>query len=104
MSKFCQLWLTCKDRVEADNIAKTLLDKKLIACAKQTEISSDSHWQGKTMHAIETLLMMDSREDLFKEIEAEIARIHSYDTFVLQAVPAKFSKDAAKWMDDSLKK
>lgn len=104
MASPCQLWLTAADRVEADKIVKVLLDKKLIACAKQTEITSDARWKGEIEHAAEVLLLMDSREDLFDEIETEIARIHGYDTFVLQSVPIKLSADATKWLEESLKK
>jgi uncharacterized protein involved in tolerance to divalent cations len=48
--------------------------------------------------------MTDSRSDLFEIIEVEIAKIHSYDTFVMQATPvAGVSKDAKKWLKEELK-
>lgn len=47
MSGFCQFWLTCKDKAETDKIAKSLLNKRLIACAKQIKVDSQFHWQGK---------------------------------------------------------
>lgn len=100
----CQLWLTCKDRIEADNIVKVLLDQKLISCAKQIQITSEARWQDKIENASEILILMDSREDLFEKVEAEISRIHSYETFVLQAVPMKLNKDASNWLNDSLQK
>lgn len=105
MPAFCQLWLTCKDKAEANKVAKLLLDKKLVACAKQVSVSSDFIWKSKIESGKEVLVLMESREDLFGEIEKEVARLHSYDTFVLQAARiTKISKKAAKWLDDSLKK
>lgn len=99
--EFCQLWLTCKDKAEADKIAKALLRKHLIACAKQIQASSDFRWRGKVDHSKEILLLMDSRLNLFEKTEAEITKLHSYNTFVLQAVPvAKVSKEAAKWLGE----
>lgn len=105
MPGFCQLWLTCKDRVEAGKIVKVLLDKKLIACVRQLPVTSDYIWKNKIESGNEVLLLMESREDLFNAIEMQIAKIHSYDTFMLQMVPiTKTSKDAQQWLDDSLNK
>ena len=100
---FCQLWLTCEDGAEASKIAKTLLDKKLIVCAKQLPISADYRWKGSVEHGREVLLVMESHEELFDRVETEVAKLHSYETFVLQAVPlVKVSKDAQRWMNENL--
>ncbi len=99
---FCQLWLTCKDTVEADKIAAFLLDKRLIACAKKVPAKSKYHWQGKIEQSSEVILVMDSKTESFDEIEAEVTKLHSYDTFVLQAVPiVKISKEAEKWLENT---
>lgn len=104
MAGFCQLWLTCADTVEADTIAKTLLDKRLIACSRYIAASSDYRWQGKIDHSSEVLLMMESHLDLFEKIEAEVSKLHSYDTFVLEAVEVKrLSTKASKWLKEELK-
>jgi len=101
---FCQVWLSCADKAEADKIAQALLDKRLIACAKQLPVKSTFSWEGKTAKSEETWMSMESREDLFEEIEAEVAKLHSYDTFVLTATPiTKISKEAETWTKESLK-
>lgn len=103
MHNFNSLWLTCGDKAEAEKIATTLLAKRLIACAKQLPVSSDFLWQGKIDHNDEVLLVMDSREDLFDQVETEIAKLHSYETFVLQAVPVtRVSAHASKWLGEVL--
>lgn len=99
MANYCQLWLTCKDTIEADTVGKALLAKKLVACVKQQPVEADFRWEGKIEHNNEVLLVMDSREDLFDTIEDEIRRLHSYETFVLQAIPlVKVSKQAKEWL------
>lgn len=104
MSGFCQLWLTCANKPEADKIAASLLEKKLVACAKQIGVSSQFHWQGKIDSDSEVLLLMESREDLFLKIEEELAKIHSYDTFVLTSTPiTNISKKAKDWLNGNLK-
>jgi periplasmic divalent cation tolerance protein len=104
MSDFCQLWLTCSDKKEANKIANTLLVKQLIACAKQVEVKSDFRWQDKIEYEEEVLLLMDSRLGLFDEIEQEVSKLHSYETFVLQATSIKkISKEAEEWLNNEAK-
>ena len=98
---FCQLWLTCEDAAEADAITQVLLDQKLIACAKQIPVTADFAWKGQKEHNDEILLVMESREELFDQVEAEVAKRHSYETFVLQAIPiSRLSKKAETWLSE----
>jgi periplasmic divalent cation tolerance protein len=98
-SDYIQLWLTCADKKEADKLADTLLVKHLVACVKQLPVGSKFRWQGKIEETKEVMLVMESRLDLFDEIEKEVAKNHSYDTFVLEATPAvKLSKKAENWL------
>jgi len=104
MPEFCQLWLTCANKKEADKIANTLLAKHLVACARQMPVVSDYRWQGKIEHEAEMLLVMTSRVDLFDQIEHEVTQLHSYDTFVLEAVLVeRVSKKAKEWLTKELK-
>lgn len=104
MSSFCQLWLTVGSKEEADKIANTLLVKHLVACVRQIQLNSDFRWRGKIESSKEMLLQMESREGLFTQVEAEVAKLHSYDTFVLEATPvSKISKSAKNWLKSELK-
>ena len=99
----CVFLLTCATKAEADTIASVLLRQKLIACAKQLPVGSDFLWKNEVDHNDEVLIMMDSRVDLFEAAEAEIKKHHSYETFVLQALPIlKTSDDAQNWLNESL--
>lgn len=101
---YCQLWLTVGSKEEADKIAGTLLAKHLVACVRQIPVSSDFRWSGKIEHSEEVLLQMESRVNLFAQAEAEIAKLHNYDTFVLEATAVgKISKSAEKWLNSELK-
>jgi periplasmic divalent cation tolerance protein len=104
LTDFCQLWLTCANKEEADKIANTMLVKHLVACVKQTAVYSNFHWQGKIDNSDEILLLMESRLDLFDKVEEEIAKIHSYKTFVVEAVPVvRVSKKAENWLREEIK-
>lgn len=98
------LYLTCANQAETDKIAQALLEKRLVVCVKKTPVNSDFLWQGKIDHGSEILLIMDSKEELFNQVEQEVKRLHSYDTPVLVAVPVTSrSAGVAEWMEKELK-
>lgn len=102
-NNLCQYWLTCKDREEATSIANLLLEKRLITCAKQVPVKASYWWEGKLEHSEEILLIMDSKNKFFGKIEMEVAKLHSYDTFVLQEVEVNnLSNKALGWMENEL--
>jgi periplasmic divalent cation tolerance protein len=100
---FVELVLTCGSWQEAQRIADALLEKRLIVCAEFLEIKSKYHWQRTIEEAKEIKLVMESIADNFTKVEAEIAKLHSYDTFVLQQIPlTKLSSKAQIWLEQEI--
>lgn len=96
---FVELVLTCGSWQEAQVIADTLLVKRLVACVEMMEVKSKYHWQGKVEAANEIKLIMQSIADNFEKVEAEVGKLHSYETFVLQQIPlTRISEAAARWL------
>ena len=103
--KMIILFLPCADDKEAEKITQSLLEKYLIVCAKKTPVSSAYFWKGKIEKSGETLLTMESVEENYKEIEKEVRKLHSYETFVLSAIPViRYSKGVETWLKEGLKK
>jgi len=101
-SDFVELLLTCADKAEADKIAQSLLEQHLVACVKLEPVHSKFWWNDEIEESDEIKLSMLSRAENFDRIEAEVAKLHSYDTFVLQALPiARLNKDAAEWLGEN---
>jgi periplasmic divalent cation tolerance protein len=100
------IFVTAKDKVEAQKIAAKLLEAKLIACANILEgVKSMFWWQGKIDEAAETLLVLKTRRALFKKIVAEVKVLHSYETPEVIALPIlEGSADYLKWIDTSVAK
>lgn len=98
MPDFVELVLTCGSWQEAQRIADVLLEKRLVACVEMMEIKSKYHWQGKVEQADEVKLIMETIAGNFGKVEAEVKKLHSYETFVLQQIPVhRLSEQAAKW-------
>jgi periplasmic divalent cation tolerance protein len=103
MAEFVELVLTCGSWQEAQRIADALLEKHLVACVEMMEIKSKYRWQGKLEAAEEIKLVMGTITDKFDRIEAEVTKLHSYETFVLQALPiVRISKQAAEWLKGTI--
>ena len=103
-SNFVELLLTCADQAEAQKIADALLTLHLVACVKFEPVHSKFWWKGEVEEADEVKISMLSVAENFDRIEAEVAKLHSYETFVLQAMPInQLSKKAAEWLATNTK-
>lgn len=100
MNKPVELVLTCADRAEAEKISEVLLSERLITCAKFMPVESKYRWHGKIETDEEIIVLMESVSGNFDRVESEVARLHSYDTFVLKQIPiTRLSRKAQKWLD-----
>lgn len=102
--KLTTLFLTCADQEEAQKIADGIIDNKLAACVRLTDVNSTYWWDGNKENSREVMLIMESVESKFEEIEIMVRGMHSYDTFVLTSYPiAKASAGVQDWVEKELK-
>lgn len=102
MAEYVELFLTCEDQPEAQKIANALLEQRLVVCVKFEPVHSKFWWQDKLEEADEVKIYMLSTAANFDRIETEVAKLHSYESFVLQATPiVRINKDAAKWLTEN---
>lgn len=98
------LFLTCKDQLEADSITGALLKKHLIVCSKSIPVKSQFFWKGSYEKDSEVLIMMESDESIFNQVEAVVRKLHSYEQFVLIGFPVtQMASGVDKWLNDGLK-
>ncbi len=76
---FCVVYVTAKDEEEAEKIAKTLLEKRLIACANMFQIKSLYWWKGAIESDDEMALIMKTQKVNIERIIKEVKEIHSYE-------------------------
>lgn len=63
----------------AKQITKSLLEKRLVSSVQQKEISSSYWWNNQIETSQEYLLEMKTKESLYKEVEQEIRKLHTYE-------------------------
>ena len=98
--------VTTSNKAEAEIIAQSLLEKKLIACANIVNpVSSFFSWKDKADQCEECLVIMKSREDLFSELSDRLKDLHSYEVPEVLAIPVVAgSRSYLEWMNGVLKK
>ena len=98
------IFVTTKDRAEAEQLSQSLLKDRLIACANLVNpIDSFFFWQNKIERADECLIIMKSRLDLFKQVVERVKGLHSYEVPEVLAFPiVDGSKEYLDWMDTVL--
>ncbi len=74
------IYVTTGSRAEAVNIARALVDERLVACANILgESQSIYRWQGKVEEAQEIVLIAKTRGELIEKVLARVKELHSYD-------------------------
>lgn len=82
---------TCKPE-EAEMIADTLLEEKLIAsCNIVPNIITKVRWKGEAVTQTETLLIMRTREEYIWKLERRIKELNSFE------VPEVASFEVKEW-------
>lgn len=99
--------VTCKDKEEAAKIARHLLEKKLVACAKVMPAAHSLYlWpagSGKIVKADEVMLIAKTLEGKWEAIEKEVFRLHSYKNPEIYALHASHvSQKYLDWIESEL--
>ena len=104
-NNYIVIFVTAKDKLEAEKITQSLLEQRLIACGNIiSPVVSFFHWCGKIDKAEECLVVMKSRLDLFEHIAEQVRGLHSYEVPEILALPiVEGSKAYLDWMSDVLK-
>ncbi len=94
------VFVTAKDKIEANKIAEKLIQEKLAACVNMVEgVTSVFWWDGKVDQASEVLLVIKTRKTLFKRLEKAVKSAHSYTVPEIIALPiVAGNADYLKWI------
>jgi periplasmic divalent cation tolerance protein len=97
--------VTVHSLAEARRIAKTVVKKRLAACANTllSPVNSVYRWKEKVEVANEYFMIIKTTAVRYPALEKEIARLHTYDVPEIVALPIVGGlPDYLAWLRDSI--
>ena len=91
------VYITCRDKKEAENISKHLLKKRVIACANIFPIKSMYWWDNKIINDNENVIIAKTLERSYKKLEKEVKKMHSYTIPCILKINATANKAYEEW-------
>lgn len=77
--EFCIVITTCSGRNQAEQLATTILNKRLAACIQLLDIHSFYRWNDAVQSEPEILLLIKTTTDSYETIEATLRKQHPYE-------------------------
>jgi len=102
-SAMALVYVTCKNRKEAERVSMRLLRKKLIACANIFPINGVYWWKGKITKSNEYAMIAKTNNKNFKKLEDEVKKIHSYEIPCILKINATANREYIEWMNKEIR-
>lgn len=80
------VFTTLPSRQQAQQLAASLVEDGLVACAQISEVESFYLWEGKLQQEQEYRLLLKAPARCYEAIEAAILRGHSYELPAIHAI------------------
>lgn len=88
--KVVVVFTSVPSRPEAVKIGKTLVRKKLVACATTlTHVQSFYQWEGRMVRGRETLIMLKTTSQRYPALEKALKAMHPYEIPEIIAIPVR---------------
>ena len=101
---FLSIYITAKDKAEADKISITLVEEKLAACVNMHPVKSIYRWQGQIEEDNEVALLVKTKAALADEVIRRVKELHSYDVPCIVCYRIeKGDSDYLNWIEESTK-
>lgn len=97
---YCIVNCTTSSKVNAMEISEYLIENKLAACVNIVpNVISVYKWEGKIVEGQEFLMIIKTKESLFRKVEKAISERHEYELPEIVATPIKKgNRDYLKWL------
>lgn len=105
--KLVLFYIPCPDKSTAENIARVLLNEKLVGCANiLAGMDSFYWWQGKIESSSEFILLLKTfiTPQVQERISQRVAEIHPYEIPCIMTLPVSgINEPYRKWLEESMK-
>ena len=95
---FSIIYITYPDKLTAQRIANELINKRLVACANIFPIDSSYWWKGEINNEGEYVSIVKTRNELVKEVEQQVLKIHPYEVPCIMSMKVNANKAYELWI------
>jgi periplasmic divalent cation tolerance protein len=93
------VYVTCRNRAEAQRLARLALEKRLAGCANIFPVTSLYWWKGAIAGSREAAIILKTRASLVRPLIAELKKAHSYEVPCIDVLPiVDMNPDCAAWL------
>ena len=93
------MYCPCKNKVEAKNIAKSLLNKGFAACINIFQSDSIYKWNKKICNDKEAVMIIKTKNINEDKVKKEIKKLHSYGLPAIITIDCKANKEFEDWIN-----
>lgn len=86
-TEYCVVMTTCLTQLEANTLARAIIEQKLGACIQTSQIQSHYRWEGKLQTGNEILMHIKTTCAKYPALERYLASEHSYETPQIVQIP-----------------
>ena len=92
------VYITFKDKKQAEKIVSLLVKEKLVACATFFPVSSRYIWKGKFSKGKEVVAFCKTKHSLVNVVEARVKILHSYKVPAILSWVVDSTKEYENWV------
>ncbi len=97
------IYITCRNKAEAEKLSLHLLEQRLIACANMFPVSSMYWFKGKLQKEGEVAILAKSVKEHFEKVKQAVRQVHSYDIPCIVSYEAVGDADFADWVSTEVR-
>ena len=104
MNKIKIIYVTTKDKTEAQKIGRHLVEERLAACVNIIDgMQSMYFWEGKVQEENEVILIAKTLEEKVSAVIQKVKELHSYDCPCIVSLPVEAGNKAfLKWVAEQV--
>jgi periplasmic divalent cation tolerance protein len=94
------VYITAKDRAQAEVIGRAIVAEKIVACVNiLPQMTSVYHWEGKLCRSREAVLIAKTRDTLLPRLVKRVKALHTYSVPCIAALPIQGGNpDFLRWI------
>ena len=95
---FILVYVTNEDLKHAKKLAKSLLEKNLIACANFFPIEAMHKWKGKVVEEEEVVSIFKAKAGNWMPLKVEITKLHTYEVPCIIKIDVSANLPFEEWV------